>query len=89
MSADSSEQSMEPPAQLKLSGETCYLRITSNGHESRGSVIILIFFCHFETLFDNNLFFLFSSFSSLYILAGVIHSLEIGGHGFKPKEFSA
>ena len=87
MSADSSGGPVHAQASDKFIVGTRYLRVMSDGSFSRGSVIILKFFCHSVILFDSNLCFLFHSLMSLYILVGTIHSLEMGGYGFGRERF--
>ena len=88
MSTDSSGGPVPAQATDEFIPGTRYSRVMSDGSYSRGSVIILKFFCHSVILFDSNLCFLFHSLMSLYMLVGTIHSLDIGAHGFGPRETS-
>jgi hypothetical protein len=60
MSADTSEGPVHAHASDEFIVGTRYLRVKSDGSVSRGSVIILKFFCHSVIVFDSNLCFFVS-----------------------------
>jgi hypothetical protein len=67
MSADSSEGPIHAHASDEFIVGTRYLRVKSDGSISRGSVIILKFFCHSVILFDSNFcFFVLLTYVAVY-----------------------
>ena len=78
MSTDSSEQTMALPAQAGFFFGTRSLHVKHDGPLSRGSVILLMSFCHSVTLFDSDVCFFFYLINLAVFLCGRDRFLEIG-----------